>query len=169
MKGHGAGVITEKCMRIFFCSIWSPIVFCYVCSSSLFCASYRTAIGIALVWSKRGCTIKTMWSNELFEGEKIYDLFRTLELPIHAGLLIFIPHIVCVLMYSNVYFWDILLFTSGWGPFKSVWQQLRIYRRQSGLVEKYNVSLRKLLQQGTSEPEFYGDLVTELEKKYGEI
>ena len=26
-------------------------------------------------------------------------------------------------------------------------------------MEKYNVSLRKLLQQGISEPEFYGDLV----------
>ena len=34
----------------------------------------------------------------------------------------------------------------------------KFYRRQSGLVEKYNVSLRKLLQQGISEPEFYGDL-----------
>ena len=33
------------------------------------------------------------------------------------------------------------------------------YRRHSGLVEKYNVSLRKLLQQEISEPEFYGDLV----------
>ena len=32
-------------------------------------------------------------------------------------------------------------------------------RRHSELVEKYNVSLRKLLQQGISEPEFYGDLV----------
>ena len=35
----------------------------------------------------------------------------------------------------------------------------KFYRRHSGLVEKYNVSLRKLLQQGISEPEFYGDLV----------
>ena len=33
----------------------------------------------------------------------------------------------------------------------------KIYRRHGGLVEKYNVSLRKLLQQGISEPEFYGD------------
>ena len=30
------------------------------------------------------------------------------------------------------------------------------YRRHSGWVEKYSVSLRKLLQQGISEPEFYG-------------
>ena len=33
----------------------------------------------------------------------------------------------------------------------------KFYRRHSELVEKYNVSLRKLLQQGISEPEFYGD------------
>ena len=39
------------------------------------------------------------------------------------------------------------------------------YRRNSGLVEKYNVSLKKLLQQGISEPEFYGDLVYRLKKK----
>ena len=32
-------------------------------------------------------------------------------------------------------------------------------RRHSELVENYNVSLRKLLQQGISEPESYGDLV----------
>ena len=38
-------------------------------------------------------------------------------------------------------------------------KQFQFYRRHSGLVEKYNVSLRKLLQQGISEPEFYGDLV----------
>ena len=31
------------------------------------------------------------------------------------------------------------------------------YRRHSELVGKYNVSLRKLLQQGISEPEFYSD------------
>ena len=35
----------------------------------------------------------------------------------------------------------------------------KFYRRHSGLAEKYNVSLRTLLQQGISEPEFYGDLV----------
>ena len=35
----------------------------------------------------------------------------------------------------------------------------KFYRRHSGLVGKYNVSLRKLLQQGISETDFYGDLV----------
>ena len=33
----------------------------------------------------------------------------------------------------------------------------KFYRRHSGLVGKYNVSLKKLLQQGISGPEFYGD------------
>ena len=43
----------------------------------------------------------------------------------------------------------------------------KFYRRHSGLVEKYNVSLRKLLQQGISEPEFYGDLVSRIRKLWG--
>ena len=34
----------------------------------------------------------------------------------------------------------------------------QLYRRRSWLVEKYNVSLRKHLQQGMSEPEVYGEL-----------
>ena len=43
----------------------------------------------------------------------------------------------------------------------------KFYRRHSGLVEKYNVSLRKLLQQGISEPEFYVDLVYRIRKIVG--
>ena len=43
----------------------------------------------------------------------------------------------------------------------------KFYRRHSGLVEKYNVSLRKLLQQRISEPEFYGDLVYRIRKIMG--
>ena len=43
----------------------------------------------------------------------------------------------------------------------------KFYRRHSGLVEKYNVSLMKLLQQGISEPEFYGDLVYSIRKIVG--
>ena len=45
----------------------------------------------------------------------------------------------------------------------------KFYRRYSELVEKYNVSLRKLLQQGISEPEFYGDFIYKIKKKCGEI
>ena len=35
----------------------------------------------------------------------------------------------------------------------------KFYRIHSALLEKYSVSLKTLLQQGISEPEFYGDLV----------
>ena len=35
----------------------------------------------------------------------------------------------------------------------------KFYRRHSALVEKYSVSLKTLLQQNLSEPEFNGDLV----------
>ena len=41
----------------------------------------------------------------------------------------------------------------------------KFYRRHSELVEKYNV--RKLLQQGISEPEFYDDLVNRIRKIVG--
>ena len=40
----------------------------------------------------------------------------------------------------------------------------KFYRRHSGLMEKYNVIFKKLLQQGISEPEFYGDLVYRIRK-----
>ena len=39
--------------------------------------------------------------------------------------------------------------------------------RKPKLVEKYIVSLRKLLQQGISEPEFYGDSVYRIRKIVG--
>ena len=35
----------------------------------------------------------------------------------------------------------------------------KFYRRHNALVEKYSVCLKILLQQGISEPDFYGDLV----------
>ena len=35
----------------------------------------------------------------------------------------------------------------------------KFYRRHGALVEKYSVSLKTLLQQGISEPEYYGDLL----------
>ena len=43
----------------------------------------------------------------------------------------------------------------------------KFYRRYSELVEKYNVSLRKLLQQGILEPEFHGDFVYRIRKIVG--
>ena len=60
---------------------------------------------------------------------------------------------------------------------KLLWQGYRYHklrktfskfcRRHSGSIEKYNFSLRKLLQQGISEPEFYGDLVYRIRKNVG--
>ena len=44
----------------------------------------------------------------------------------------------------------------------------KFYRRHSALLEKYSVSLKTLLQQGISEPEFYGDLVYRFKKIIGE-
>ena len=43
----------------------------------------------------------------------------------------------------------------------------KFYRRHSALVEKYSVSLKTLLQQGVSEPEFYGNLVYRFSKTVG--
>ena len=43
----------------------------------------------------------------------------------------------------------------------------KFYRRHSALLEKYSISLKTLLQQGISEPEFYGDLVYRLRKIVG--
>ena len=43
----------------------------------------------------------------------------------------------------------------------------KFYRRHNALLEKYSVSLKTLLQQGISEPEFYGDLVYRFRKIVG--
>ena len=40
----------------------------------------------------------------------------------------------------------------------------KFYRRYNELFTKFNVGLKSLLQQGLSEPEFYGDLVYKLKK-----
>ena len=43
----------------------------------------------------------------------------------------------------------------------------KFYRRHFELVSKYNTGLRSLLQQGLSEPEFYGDLVYKFRNPVG--
>ena len=40
----------------------------------------------------------------------------------------------------------------------------KFYRRHSDLFSKFNVGLKSLLQQGLSEPEFYGDLIYKFRK-----
>ena len=42
----------------------------------------------------------------------------------------------------------------------------KFYRWRSELVSKFSVGLKSLLQQGLSEPEFYGDLVYKFRKTY---
>ena len=46
-------------------------------------------------------------------------------------------------------------------------RRFRNFIADSALVEKYSVSLKTLLQQGISEPEFYGDLVYRFRKIVG--
>ena len=43
----------------------------------------------------------------------------------------------------------------------------KLYYRHSGLIVKYNICLRTLLQQGISEPVFYGDLVYKFKRVVG--
>ena len=43
----------------------------------------------------------------------------------------------------------------------------KFHRRHFESIEKYHVSLKKLLQQGISNPEFYGDLVYNFKKIIG--
>ena len=47
---------------------------------------------------------------------------------------------------------------------KAFW---KFYRRHSALLEKYSVTEKTLLQQGISEPDFYGDLVYRFRKLVG--
>ena len=59
------------------------------------------------------------------------------------------------------------LLRQGYGYFKLRKAFSKLYRRHSALLEKYSVSLKTLLQQGISEPEFYGDLVYRFKKIIG--
>ena len=99
---------------------------------------------------------------------------------------LFLPHlffsslgalvVVYVTLFAIVPSSSFLLFTS-WITAKFLRQSYRYFklrkaisilnRRHSALLEKYNVSLKILLQQGISEPEFYGDLVYRFRKIVG--
>ena len=43
----------------------------------------------------------------------------------------------------------------------------KVYHRHSELIVKYNIGLKTLLQQGISEPIFYGDLVNKFKRIVG--
>ena len=45
----------------------------------------------------------------------------------------------------------------------------KFYRRHYELISKYNVGLKTLLNEGLSEPEFYGDLVYKFKKLIGSL
>ena len=59
------------------------------------------------------------------------------------------------------------LLRQGYRYFKHRKTFSKFYRRHSALLEKYSVSLKTLLLQGISEPEFYGDLVYRFRKIVG--
>ena len=59
------------------------------------------------------------------------------------------------------------LLRQGYRYFKHRKAFSKFYRRHSTLLEKYSVSLKTLLQQGISEPEFYGYLVYRFRKNVG--
>ena len=59
------------------------------------------------------------------------------------------------------------LLRQGYRYFKRRKAFSKFYRRHSALLEKYSVSLKTLLQQGISGPEFYGDLVYRFRKIVG--
>ena len=59
------------------------------------------------------------------------------------------------------------LLRQGYRYFKLRQAFSKFYRRHSALLENYSVSLKTLLQQGISEPEFYGDLVYRFRKIVG--
>ena len=59
------------------------------------------------------------------------------------------------------------LLRQGYRYFKLRMAFSKFYRTHSALLEKYSVSLKTLLPQGISEPEFYGDLVHRFRKTVG--
>ena len=76
------------------------------------------------------------------------------------------PELLQILNYRNKALIAKLL-RQGYRYFKLGNAISKFYRRHSALVEKYSVSLKTLLRQGISEPEFYGDLVYRFRKIVG--
>ena len=121
MKGHGAGVTKEKSMHtdlffflsffFFFFAIRSQNFSSFLFPFPLLFFSSFLCIFTARLFGSRsfglgGVALTRQCGKMNFLKGKILCFFRTLEastvLPIHAGLLIFIPHIACVPVYSNI-------------------------------------------------------------------
>ena len=104
MKGHGAGVTTEKSMRadffFFFFLIRYPNFSSFLFPIPLLFFFYLLCIFTARLFgsSSFGLGGVALSCKMNFLKAKILRFFRTLE----AGLLVFIPHIVCVPVYSKV-------------------------------------------------------------------
>ena len=59
------------------------------------------------------------------------------------------------------------LFKKG-GLYHNIWKAFsKFYHRHSELIDKYNIGLKDLLQQGISEPIFYGDLDYKFKQIFG--
>ena len=107
MKGHGAGVTTEKSMRtdFFFLRLDPQIFPPFLPFSSSFLCIFTARLFGSRSFGLGGVVPSRQCGKMSFLKAKLLRFFRTLEastvLPIHAGLLIFIPHTVCVPMYSK--------------------------------------------------------------------
>ena len=111
-----------------FCfAIRSPNFSSFIFPFPLLFFTFPCTFTVRLFWSRSfglgGVVLSRQYGKMNVLKAKMLRFFRTLEasavLPIHAGLLIFIPHIVCV---SDVCKClkpsDMLRYTSVWGPFK---------------------------------------------------
>ena len=77
------------------------------------------------------------------------------------------PELLQILMTLAAVILTAKLLRQGYRYFKLRKAFSKFYRRHSALLEKYSISLKTLLQQGISVPEYYGDLVYRFRKIVG--
>ena len=94
-----------------------------------------------------------------FDFDKVNFPFLDGDVPRHISYGVYISQLIRILSDFNCRNKALpaKLLRQGYRYFKLRKAFSKFYRRHSALVEKYNVSLKTLLQQGISEPEFYGD------------
>ena len=110
-----------------------------------------------------------------FDFDRVYFPFLDGDVPRRTSYGVYISHLIRFIRASSNlndfnYRNNALtakLLRQGYRYFKLRKAFSKFYRRHSALVEKYSVSLKTLLQQGISEPEFYGDLVYRFRKIVG--
>ena len=111
MKGHDAGFTTDKAF-FFFCflrlnpQILPPVYSLYSSVLLLFSVHFYPRLFGSRSFGLGGVTLSRQCGKMKFLKAKLVRFFRNSEastvLLIYAGLLIFIPHIVYVPVYSNV-------------------------------------------------------------------